>query len=71
MSYNGFVRVKKNCAIDLYYWFIDNGFVASFPLALSPSLSEIFLYDLTPEQCTLCTDYLFSVFGYVPFLYLS
>ena len=70
MSYFGFVRVKKDYALDIYYWLIDNGFVADFPLALSPFLSEIFLSDVTPDQRTFCTDYLFSVYGVVPDLYL-
>lgn len=71
MSYSGFVRVKKDYALDLYYWFIDNGFVASSPLPLSPSLSEIFISDVTPDQRTLCIDYLPSVYGVLPLLFLS
>ena len=70
MYYNGFVRVNKNCALDIYYWLIDNGFVASFPRALSSSLSEIFLSDVTPEQRTFCTDYLSSAYDVFIDLYL-
>lgn len=71
MSYFGFVRVKKNCALDIYYWLIDNGFVASFPLSLTPYLSEISISDVTPDQRIFCTDYLSSVYGVEPYLYLS
>ena len=71
MSYYGFVRVDKNLSIDIFWWFIDNGFVASFPLSLSPYLSEIFISDVTPDQRILCIDYLSSVYGIVPYLYLS
>lgn len=71
MIYHGFVRVKKEFAIDVFYWFIDNGFSATFPLALSPFLSEIFLAYVTPDQRILCIDYLSSVYGVVPYLYLS
>lgn len=71
MSYYGFVRVDKNFAFDIFLWFIDNGFVASLPLALSPYLSEIFISDVTPDQRIFCIDYLSSVYGVEPYLYLS
>lgn len=71
MFYFGFVRVDKKFALDLYYWFMDNGIVADFPLGFSPSLSEIFIYDVTPDQRILCIDYLSSVYGVVPYLFLS
>ena len=71
MSYFGFVRVKKNCALDIYHWFKDNGFVASYPLPLSPFLSEIFLSDVTLDQRTFCTDYLSYVYGVFPDFYES
>ena len=71
MSYYGFVRIENKFAFDVFYWFIDNGFLPTFPLALSPSLSEIFLYNVTPDQRILCNDYLSSVYGVVPYLYWS
>ena len=71
MSYYGFVRVDKKFAIDIFLWFIDNGIVASVPLSLSPYSSEIFISDVTPDQRVLCIDYLSSVYGVVPYLYLS
>lgn len=71
MSYYGFVRVDKKYASDIFWWFIDNGIVAKIPLALSPYTSEIFIYDVTPDQRVLCIDYLSSVYGVVPYLYLS
>lgn len=70
MSYYGFVRVDKKFAIDVFFWFIDNGFVASLPLSLSPYLSEIFISDVTPDQRILCIDYLSFVYGVEPYLYL-
>lgn len=69
MFYYGFVRVDNKIAFDVFRWFIDNGFVASFPLSLSPYLSEIFIYDLTLDQRILCIDYLSSVYGVEPYLY--
>lgn len=71
MSYYGFVRVDKKYAIDIFWWFFDNGIVAEFPLPLSPYTSEIFISDVTPDQRVLCIDYLSSVYGVVPYLYLS
>lgn len=71
MTYYGFVRVKKEFSFEVFYWFIDNGFIARFPLSLSPFLSEIFIYDVTPDQRILCIDYLSSVYGVVPYLYVS
>lgn len=71
MTYYGFVRVKKEFAFEVFYWFIDNGFTARFPLALTPFLSEIFIYDVTLDQRILCTDYLSSVYGVAPYLYVS
>lgn len=71
MSYNGFVRVDKKFASDIFWWFIDNGIVASIPLSLSPYSSEIFISDVTPDQRILCIDYLSFVYGVVPYLYLS
>lgn len=71
MSYYGFVRVDKKYAVDIYWWFIDNGIVASFPLSLSSYSSEIFISDVTPDQRTLCIDYLSSVYGVQPYLYQS
>ncbi len=71
MSYYGFVRVGKEFAIEVFYWFIDNGFTARFPLALSSSLFEIFISDVTPDQRILCIDYLSSVYGVVPYFYAS
>lgn len=71
MSYSGFVRVKKKFAIDIFYWFIDNGIAAGFPLSLCPSMAEIFVFDVTPEQRILCIDYLKSVYGVAPRFYLS
>ena len=71
MSYYGFVRVDKKFAIDIFLWFIDNGIVASVPLSLSPYSSDIFISDVTPDQRVLCIDYLSSVYGVVPYLYLS
>ena len=71
MSYYGFVRVDKKCASYIFWWFIDNGFVASIPLSLSPYISEIFISDVTPDQRILCIDYLSSVYGVVPYLYQS
>ena len=71
MSYYGFVRVDKKFAIDIFLWFIDNGFVASIPLSLSPYLSEIFISDVMPDQRVLCNDYLSSVYGVEPSLYRS
>ena len=71
MSYYGFVRVDKKFAIDIFLWFIDNGIVASVPLSLSPYSSDIFISDVTPDQRVLCIDYLSSVYGVVPDLYLS
>lgn len=71
MSYYGFVRVDNKYAIDIFWWFIRNGIVAEFPHSLSPYTSEIFISDLTPDQRTLCTDYLSSVYGVVPYLFRS
>ena len=71
MSYCGFVRVDKKFAVDIFWWLIDHGIVASIPLSLSPYSSEIFLSNLTPEQRTLCTDYLSSVYDVVLHFYLS
>lgn len=71
MSYYGFVRVKKEFSFEVFYWFIDNGFTVRFPLALSPFLFEIIIYDVTPDQRFLCTDYLSSVYGVVPYLFVS
>ena len=71
MTYYGFVRVDKKFAFDIFCWFIDNGIVASIPLSLSPSLSEIFISDVTPDQRILCIDYLSSVYGVVPYFYQS
>lgn len=71
MSYYGFVRVDKKFATDIFCWFIDNGIVASVPLSLSPYSSEIFISDVTADQRILCNDYLSSVYGVVPYLYLS
>lgn len=71
MSYYGFVRVDKKFSSDIFWWFIDNGIVASIPLSLSPYTSEIFISDVTPDQRILCIDYLSSVYGIVPYLYLS
>ena len=71
MSYYCFVRVDKKFAIDIFLWFIDNGIVASVPLSLSPYSSEIFISDVTSDQRVLCIDYLSSVYGVVPYLYLS
>ena len=71
MSYYGFVRVDKKFASDIFWWFIDNGFVASIPLSLSPYSSEIHISDVTPDQRILCIDYLSAVYGVVPYLYLS
>lgn len=71
MSYYGFVRVDKKFASDIFWWLIDNGIVASIPLSLSPFSSEIFISNVTPDQRVLCTDYLSSVYGVVPYLYLS
>ena len=53
MSYYGFVRVDKKFSVDVFWWFIDNGFVASIPLSLSPYTSEIFISDVSPDQRTL------------------
>ena len=50
MSYYGFVRVDKKFAYELFWWFINNGIIASIPLSLSPYLSEIFISDVTPDQ---------------------
>ncbi len=71
MTYHGFVRVENEFALDVFYWFANNGIFARFPLALSPSLFEIFIDDVTPDQRILCIDYLSSVYGVVPYLYLS
>lgn len=71
MSYHGFVRVDKKFAIDIFWWFIDNGILASFPLSLSPYLSEIFVSDVSPDQRVFCIDYLSSVYGVCPYLYRS
>lgn len=71
MIYHGFVRVKKEFAIEVFYWFIDNGISATFPLSLSPYLSEIFIGNVTPYQRILCIDYLSSVYGVMPYLYIS
>ena len=71
MSYYGFVCVVKKFATDIFWWFIDNGIVASVPLPLSPYSSEIHISDVTPDQRTLCIDYLSSVYGVVPYLYRS
>lgn len=71
MSYYGFVRVDKKFASDIFWWFIDNGIVASIPLSLSPYSSEIFISDVSPDQRILCIDYLSSVYGVDPYLYLS
>lgn len=71
MFYYGFVRVDKKFAIDIFLWFIDNGFVVDYPLPLSPSMSEIFISDVTPDQRILCIDYLSSVYGVEPYLYQS
>lgn len=71
MIYHGFVRFNKEFAIEAFYWFIDNGFSARFPLALSSSLFEIFISDVTPDQRILCIDYFSSVYGVVPYFYLS
>ncbi len=71
MSYCGFVRVDKKFAIDIFWWFIDNGFVASIPCSLSPYSSEIVISDVTPDQRILCIDYLSSVYGVEPYLYRS
>lgn len=70
MSYYGFVRVDKKFSFDIFWWFVDNGIVASFPLSLSPYLSEFFISDVTPDQRTLCSDYLLSVYGVVPYWFL-
>ena len=69
MFYNGFVRVDKKYSVETFWWFIDNGFVASIPLSLSPYSSEIFISDVTPDQRILCTDYLSSVYGVFPYFY--
>lgn len=71
MFYYGFVRVDKKFAIDIFWWFIDNGIVASIPLSLSPYSSEIFISCVSPDQRILCIDYLSSVYGVVPCLYRS
>lgn len=71
MIYHGFVRVKKESAIEVFYWFIDNGISATFPISLTPSLSEIFLGYVTSDQRILCIDYLSSFYAVVPYLYLS
>lgn len=71
MSYNGFVRVDKKFSTEIFWWFIDNGISAEIPLSLSPYTSEIFISDVTPDQRTLCVDYLSSVYGVVPYLYRS
>lgn len=71
MSYYGFVRVDKKFASDIFWRFIDNGIIASFPLSLSPYTSEIFISDVSPDQRTLCYDYLSSVYGVDPYLYSS
>ena len=71
MSYYGFVRVDKKYAIDIFLWFIDNGIVAKIPLSLSPYSSEIFIYDVTPDQRILLIDYLSCDYGVVPYLYRS
>lgn len=71
MSYSGFVRVDKKFASDIFWWFIDNGIIASIPLSLSPYSSEISISDVSPDQRTLCNDYLSSVYGVEPYLYLS
>lgn len=71
MFYHGFVRVHKEFAMDVFYWFIENNFFVRFPVALSPFLFEIFVDDVTPAQRILCIDYLSSVYGVVPYLYLS
>lgn len=71
MSYYGFVRVDKKFANDIFWWFIDNGIVSSIPLSLSPYSSEIHISDVTPDQRILCIDYLSTVYGVVPSLYLS
>lgn len=71
MSYYGFVRVEKKYAIEVFNWFIDNGISARLPLALTSYSSEIFISDVTPDQRTLCNDYLSSVYGVEPYLRLS
>lgn len=71
MAYYGFVRVGKEVAMEVFYWFIDNGISARFPLVLSPFSVEIFISDVTPDQRILCTDYLSSVYGVFPYFYLS
>ena len=71
MFYNGFVRVDTKFSFDIFWWFKDNGIIASPPLPLSPSLTEIFIYDVTPDQRVLCNDYLSSVYGVFPYLYQS
>lgn len=71
MSYYGFVRVDKKYAIDIFWWFIDNGIVAEIPLSLSPYTSEIFISDVTHDQRIMLIDYLSSVYGVVPYLYRS
>lgn len=71
MSYNGFVLVDKKFVSEIFWWFIDNGIVVSIPLSLSPYSSEIFISEVTPDQRTLCIDYLSSVYGFVPYLYRS
>lgn len=71
MSYYGFVRVDKKFSTDIFWWFIDNGIVASIPLSLSPHTFEIFISDVTLDQRVLCIDYLSSVYGVVPYLYQS
>ena len=69
MSYYGFVRVDKKYSIDVFWWLIDNGIVASIPFSLSPYTSEIFISNVTSDQRILCIDYLSSVYGVVPYLY--
>lgn len=69
MFYYGFVRVDTKFATDIFWWFIDNGIVAEFPLTLSRYTSEIFFSDVTPDQRILCIDYLSSVYGVVPYFY--
>lgn len=71
MTYSGFVRVDKKFASDIFWWLIDHGIVASIPLSLSPYSSEIFISDVSPDQRILCIDYLSSVYGIFPVLYLS
>ena len=71
MSFYGFVRVDKKFAIDVFWWFIHNGILASIPLSLSSYLSEIHISDLTPDQRTLCVDYLSSVYDVEFYFYLS